>query len=148
MPTDAPAPAEGWPETVETVQRTFARVAERREEAAALFYEVLFELDAGTRPLFARTDMRRQGELLLGVLGTAVAGLSGLEELKPTLRELGRRHVGYGVEPRHYDAVGRALVETVRRLVGDAFTPEVRRAWVRVYRELSAVMIEGAGPES
>jgi class 3 adenylate cyclase/hemoglobin-like flavoprotein len=126
------------------VQESFEKVARRRAEAAALFYELLFQIDPGSRALFARTDMAVQGEMLMSVLAAAVKGLDRIEELRPTLLELGRRHVGYGVEPSHYASVEAALLEMVRRMSGEEFGIDVRLAWARIYSELTAVMLEGA----
>jgi hemoglobin-like flavoprotein len=55
-----------------------------------------------------------------------VRGLDRFEELRPTLRELGKRHVACGVELRHCDAVEQALLEMVRRLTGEEFSHDVR----------------------
>jgi eukaryotic-like serine/threonine-protein kinase len=127
---------------VRLVQASFALVVPRRAAAAELFYRLLFEIDPGVRPLFAATDMRVQGEMLLTVLSSVVQGLDSFAELRPTLVALGRRHRSYGVELKHYDAVEQALLEMLQRLLGDAFTPEVRRAWSRVYNQIARVMIE------
>jgi hemoglobin-like flavoprotein len=39
------------------------------------------------------------------MLTAAVKGLDRLEQLVPVVKDLGRRHAGYGVEERHYDTV-------------------------------------------
>jgi nitric oxide dioxygenase len=58
--------------------------------------------------------------------------------------ELGARHAGYGVKDSHYKAVGEALIWTLERGLADKFTPEVERAWVRVYLLIAATMQAGA----
>ncbi|MCM2255420.1 MAG: protein kinase [Vicinamibacteria bacterium] len=131
-------------DAVMIVQDTFEQVARRKDEAAALFYELLFQVDPSARPLFRVNDMKTQGDMLMSVLATAVRGLDRIDELKPVLRELGRRHEGYGVELRHYDSVEQALLEMVRRITGQEFSADVRLAWARIYSELTAVMLEGA----
>ena len=45
----------------------------------------------------------------------AVNGLDNLEQLVPTVRELGARHAAYGVEDSHYETVGAALLWTLER---------------------------------
>jgi hemoglobin-like flavoprotein len=57
---------------------------------------------------------------------------------------LGARHAGYGVKDQHYKVVGEALIWTLERGLADQFTPEVERAWVRVYLLLAATMQAGA----
>jgi len=128
-------------DTVSIVQESFDKVARRSDEAARIFYDLLFQIAPETRPLFESTDMARQREMLMRVLAAAVQGLDRFEELRPVLEGLGQRHTGYGVEPHHYDAVEQALLEMLRRVIGDDFTLDVRLAWTRIYGEMSAVML-------
>ena len=74
--------------------------------------------------------------------------LGDLEHLVPLLQGLGRRHVGYGAKPEHYDWVGSALVSTLHA----AFGPEVMnagmtQAYVTVYRVVKHTMLLGAGED-
>jgi hemoglobin-like flavoprotein len=62
----------------------------------------------------------------------------------PQLMQLGARHATYGVKDSHYKAVGDALIWTLERGLAGAFTPEVERAWVRVYLLIAATMQAGA----
>jgi len=66
------------------------------------------------------------------------------EILFPALKELGRRHAGYGTKPEHYSAVGAALLDTFAIYLGGAWTPEVKQAWVEAYGAISSLMLEGA----
>ncbi|HKI06605.1 MAG TPA: protein kinase [Thermoanaerobaculia bacterium] len=133
------------PDAVFIVQSSFETVNRRRDEAAELFYRLLFEVDPGTRALFSSTDMKSQGNMLMSMLGAAVQGLDRLDELRPVVEDLGRRHAGYGVQVRHFDAVEQALLETVQRMMGERFTLDVRLAWTRIYNQLAAIMIGAMG---
>jgi hemoglobin-like flavoprotein len=75
------------------------------------------------------------------MLTTAVRGLNNLEKIVPAVQALGKRHVGYGVKREHYDTVGKALIETLRVGLADAFTADVEAAWVSVYTVLSTTRI-------
>lgn len=121
------------------VQQTFARVVPIADQAAALFYGRLFELDPSLAPLF-KGDLGAQGKKLMQVLGYAVGKLDALDELVPALAALGRKHVGYGVRERHYATVGAALLWTLAQGLGAAFTPEVEAAWTTVYGVLASTM--------
>lgn len=114
------------------VQASFAKVQPIADAAAAMFYARLFELDPSVRPLF-KTDLTEQGQKLMRMIGMAVNGLERLDELVPAVRQLGIRHVGYGVTDAHYDTVAAALLWTLERGLGLDFTPDVERAWVEVY---------------
>ena len=120
------------------------QVAPIADTAARLFYGRLFELEPGLRPLFGRTDMEEQRRKLMQMLDVAVAALDRLETLRPALEALGRRHVGYGVEDRHYGLVGEALLWTLEQGLGDGYTRSVREAWTAAYTTLATIMRDAA----
>jgi hemoglobin-like flavoprotein len=131
------------PQQIEVVQASFAKVAPIAETAAGLFYARLFELDPQLKQLF-RGDMKRQGMMLMSMIATAVRGLSNTEALLPMVKNLGRRHVGYGVKDSHYATVGQALIETLEKGLGKDFDAQTREAWLGAYSLLSSVMKSGA----
>lgn len=131
------------PKQIELVQESWKQVVPIAEQAAALFYERLFELDGSLRPLF-KSDLKSQGRKLTSMINTAVVNLGNLGEILTAVEDLGRRHVGYGVEPTHYDTVGEALLWTLGQGLGDSFTDEVSEAWAEAYTALATVMITAA----
>jgi len=126
---------------VTLVQTSFASVAPIAGVAADLFYDRLFEIAPDVRRMFPN-DLAEQKKKLMTMLGTAVAGLSKPDSLLPMVRALGARHAGYGVTAEHFPPVGAALIWTLEKGLGEAFTPEVKAAWVEVYGVLSQTMIE------
>jgi hemoglobin-like flavoprotein len=131
------------PEEKSLVKETFAQVVPIADQAAALFYGRLFEVDPSLRPLF-KTEIAAQGKKLMQTLGYCVSKLDALDELLPAVRELGRKHVAYGAKESDYTTVGGALLWTVEQGLGPAFTPAVKAAWTTVYQALAATMMEGA----
>ncbi len=130
------------PDTIALVQGSFRKVAPIADIAANIFYDRLFTTHPALRSLFPE-DMSEQKGKLVQMLGIAVGGLTRPEEIIPAVEALGRRHTGYGVEAAHYDAVGAALIHTLRTGLGNDFTPEVEAAWVETFTLLSGVMIAG-----
>jgi hemoglobin-like flavoprotein len=122
------------------IRNTWAQIVPMADQAAALFYERLFEIDPSTRPLFRATDMVQQRKKLLQILGVAVHSLDNLGALSKMVEDLGRRHAGYGVKDSHYDSVGAALLWTLEQGLGKAWTPEVATAWTEVCALLSGIM--------
>lgn len=131
------------PQQITLVRDSFKQVLPIREQAAELFYNRLFEIAPETRPLF-KGDMRSQGAKLMAAIATVVNALDKLETVLEPVQAMARRHVGYGVTEEHYAVVGEALLWTLGRGLGDAFTPEVEAAWAIAYGALSGVMIEAA----
>lgn len=131
------------PKQIDLVTSSWAAVRPIADTAAGLFYARLFELDPALRPLF-RGDLPQQGRKLMAALGMTVAGLPRWAQLQPVLRQLGARHIGYGVRPEHYDTVGSALLWTLQQGLGEEFTPEVGEAWAEAYGAVAGAMQETA----
>lgn len=131
------------PEQIQLVQSTWLQVVPIADKAAELFYGKLFELDPAVKPMF-KGDMAEQGRKLMKTLGVVVNGLTRLDEIVPVAQEMGRRHVAYGVEAKHYDTVGAALLWTLGQGLGAAFTPAVQAAWAAAYGTLATVMKDAA----
>jgi len=126
---------------------SFAKIAPISDLAAQMFYDRLFAIDPDLRPMF-KNDMKKQGTVLMAVLATAVGNLHRLGEILPTVRELGRRHAGYGVRDSHYDTVAAALLSTLEAALGDEFTEAVRSAWTACYQLLAGEMKAAAAAVS
>jgi len=129
------------PEQIELVQRTWRAVLPVGDTAAELFYGKLFSLDPGVRRLF-KNDMIEQGRNLTAMMSVAVGMLSKPERIRLAVRQLGERHAGYGVEPRHYELVGTSLIWTLEKCLGEVFTPDVKAAWWAAYAFLAEGMQE------
>lgn len=126
-------------EKILLVKDSWVKVMPISEQAAGLFYGKLFELDPELKDLFPG-DMEEQGRRLMAMIDTAVNGLDRLLEIVPAVEALGERHVGYGVKDKDYDTVGEALVWTLATGLGEAFTNDVKAAWIEVYTLLADTM--------
>jgi hemoglobin-like flavoprotein len=129
------------PAEILLVKDSFRKIVPIADQASALFYARLFELDPALRPMF-RGDMAEQGRKLMTMIATAVASLERLDTLVPTIRALGARHAGYQVTDDHYATVGAALLWTLEKGLGPDFTPQVRTAWTDTYTILANIMID------
>lgn len=125
--------------TIQLVQNSWQKVIAIGPQAAALFYQNLFEADPALKPLF-KGDLQAQGKKLIDMIGIAVNKLTELDVLVPVLQNLGKRHGGYGVQDAHYDTVGTALIKTLGQGLGQDFTADVKAAWVNVYGVMADVM--------
>jgi hemoglobin-like flavoprotein len=126
-------------EEVKLVQTSWAMVAPISDQAAALFYGRLFEIDPQLKLLF-KSDINEQGKKLMQMIGMVVHGLANFERLLPAVQDLGRRHTRYGVDDSHYEMVASALLWTLEKGLGNGFTPEVRSAWTSAYTALAKTM--------
>lgn len=132
------------PQQKQLVKDSWAQVLPIKDTAAELFYGRLFEVYPEVQPMF-KGDMKEQGQKLMAMLNTAVRGLDDLEALVEPLKTLGAKHKGYGVGPADYDKVADAFLWTLDKGLGDAFTDDVKNAWIVTYTTVAGVMIDGAG---
>jgi hemoglobin-like flavoprotein len=114
------------------------------DTAAELFYGKLFSLEPGVRALF-KNDLKDQGRNLTAMISVAVHWLARPEKIFVAMQQLGRRHAAYGVQPRHYEVVGAALLWMLEKCLGEAFTADARQAWSAAYAMLAKTMQEAAG---
>src|SRR5262245_52038626 len=126
-------------EHIDLVQTSFIRMKPLAEEAAVLFYARLFELDPSLRPLF-KGDIRLQGLKLMQTLELVVESMDHIDEIGAERPALGARHRAYGVEDRHYETVGTALLWTIEKALEPHFTVETGEAWAAAYATLAHMM--------
>jgi len=131
------------PDQVSLVQDSFAKVAPISEQAAVMFYDRLFEVAPAVKSMFP-VDMTEQRRKLMATLAVVVNGLGDLQSILPAASALAIRHVSYGARAEHYPVVGAALLWTLEKGLGEAWTPDVAAAWSAAYGTLSGFMISKA----
>lgn len=128
------------------VRDSFEIVREMATPTAMLFYGRLFDLDPSLRALF-HVDFKVQSRKLMDTLALVAESSDRLEELRPALRELGRRHIDYGVKPEHYQTVSTALLWALSQALQPDFDGEMRGAWIRLLDHVCTEMMAGAGQQ-
>ena len=131
------------PDQVALVQQSFAKVVPISDQAAVMFYDRLFEVAPQVKAMFP-ADMTEQRKKLMATLAVVVNGLSNLESILPAAKALAQRHVSYGAKAEHYPVVGSALLWTLEKGLGEAWTADIAAAWTAAYTTLSGFMIEQA----
>ena len=131
------------PSQIKLVQESFAKVAPISDQAAVMLYNRLFEVAPQVKAMFP-ADMTEQRKKLMATLAVVVNGLGNLESILPAASALATRHVSYGAKPEHYPVVGNALLWTLEKGLGEAWTAEVADAWTAAYGTLSGFMISEA----
>mmetsp|Transcript_32874 Transcript_32874/g.49604 ORF Transcript_32874/g.49604 Transcript_32874/m.49604 type:complete len:328 (-) Transcript_32874:31-1014(-) len=131
-------------------------IENHKEVAGELLFRRIFEIAPEAAGLFKFgeiTEETYQSKKFLaharGVIGMVDAAIDLLKEndmtkLTSVLKGLGERHTKYGVVKAHYPVVGQALIDTLRKALGeDGFTNEVRKAWEGLYGIISETMQAG-----
>jgi methyl-accepting chemotaxis protein len=129
---------------VKLLRDSFEAITPRADELAGTFYRILFDRYPAVRPLFRDTDLKEQQRKLVQALALVVANLERPAKLKEMLGQLGARHVDYGAQPAHYDAVGECLLAALSEIAGPLWSPKLERAWADAYAAVAALAVAGA----
>ena len=128
---------------IQLLRKSFAWIEPKAAIAGLIFYRNLFTLEPSLKSMF-HTSIELQGRKLMESLNFTVATFENPAVLVPVLEGLGRRHVSYGVKDIHYDTVIAALLETLKEVLGAAFTSDVHAAWQAALGFVANTMKRGA----
>ena len=131
------------PDAALLVQSTIGVLLRHRQRFTQDLYRRLFASAPAARALF-RGDMESQGQMLSHMIQFLVHAMSRPDTMTLGLRDLGRRHDGYGVAAEYYPAFREAFLGAARTTLGEKHTPEVERAWADTIDMIIAAML-GAG---
>lgn len=122
------------------LRSSFDLVVQRQPQLVHRFYEILFERYPAAKPLFSRNAPARQEQMLTEALVAVMDHLEDAAWLTGTLKQLGAKHVGYGVTPEMYGWVGDSLLATLSEVAGKDWTPELAAAWTEAYGAIAGLM--------
>lgn len=108
-----------------------------------VFYSRLFLKEPSLRRMF-QVPREIQAKKLIDMLDLIVSRLDRLNELGEDIKQLGKRHVDYGVKPKHYEYLGKALLWALRKGLGKDWSEEVEAAWMVCYATLVNAMLDDA----
>lgn len=133
---------------VELLVETFERAKRENGGPRKLglrFYERLFEKYPQVKPLF-KTPPEQQHVKLMASVAAIVASLKEPDRLLPYLRAMGVRHIQYGTQDGHYNAVGENLVAVLGEHLSaeGEWTEEMATCWHEALQTVSDIMIEAA----
>ncbi|MEB3336301.1 MAG: adenylate/guanylate cyclase domain-containing protein, partial [Leptolyngbyaceae bacterium] len=126
---------------VSALEQSFDFIKDEISEVSATFYETLFRNYPQVRPLFINTDIVVQQQKFARTLELMVENLRRPEAVAQVLRELGVKHIGYGVTAEYYPMIRDALLDTFALHMGDCWTPEVAEAWDDAYGLIQEMML-------
>ena len=127
----------------EYIRSSFKDMAPNMKTIVKGFYERLFEIKPAFKDMF-KTEMDKQTEKFIHMIGLGVRGLDNEAELVPALSFLGRNHRTYGVKDEDYPVVKEALLYSMRKNLSDKYDEEFEKCWGEFYDYLAGVMMKAA----
>ncbi|MGH3431972.1 MAG: globin domain-containing protein, partial [Thermocrispum sp.] len=131
---------------VRLISDTWLQASPYLPEMSQTFYGLLFTLAPDARELFPVNVEVRRGKLMRAI-ARVVQMVDRPEDLVPFLNQLGRDYRKYGVQSRHYEAIGTAMLAALRDQLGPAWTPDVERAWAEGFTIVARSMQEAAAAD-
>ena len=80
----------------------------------------------------------------MDMIAAIVGALDKRELFQSLISHTGRQHAQFGVNPSHFVAFGTALMWGLEQQFGNAFTPELKEAWVKLYDAVQSEMLRAA----
>ncbi len=112
-----------------------------------VFYSRLFLDEPSLKKMF-KISIEQQAKKLVGMLDHIVKRLERLNELSEDIKSMADRHVGYGVKPKHYDHVEKALLWTLEKALGKDWNSNVAEAWTKCYAILKDAMLQSSAADN
>jgi hemoglobin-like flavoprotein len=128
------------PEQLALVRSSYASLGPSPTPMAEEFYRRLFAIDPSTRALFSYGP-EVMAVKFVAELDAIVDAISRYDDFRARVADLGARHAAYGVQTRHYEAVGEALVGALAAHLADAWDARLEAAWRRAYNLVAEVMM-------
>lgn len=129
-------------EQIELVQRAWGKVTALSTTYVEEVYEELFRLSPELRTLFP-SNPEMPVTKVADTLNTVITSLDQLDALSFIIRDLGKRHQKFNVQPDQFVPLKQALTLVLARRLGEYFTPALADAWSQIYDEIAVLMKEG-----
>lgn len=134
------------PLNAKLLQQSFELLAPQSDRLAKRFYELLFANYPQYKPLFAATDFADQRQKLIQSLALVVKSAKNSGSIAKYLRDLGLRHVEYGITADDYAPVGETLLAVLAEFAGRQWTDELQAAWEDAVAFIAEQMQSAVGP--
>lgn len=130
--------------TVEVIKATVPAVKAHADEITACFYPLMFAQHPEVIPYFNQTNQGKgtQPKALANAVVAYGANIDELGNLTDAVAQIVQKHCSLGVQPAHYDIVGKCLLQAIAKVLGDAATDEIIDAWGKAYGQLAAILID------
>ncbi|KAL8589683.1 hypothetical protein ACOMHN_027191 [Nucella lapillus] len=119
---------------------------------ACLIFVKLFELAPKSKALFHFVDevseerlvtndrLQNHAARVVQAIGTVVDNMDQRDLVEQTVRGLGGRHAGYGVQEEFIQPVAQGVMYSLKRTLKNRFTKDHEKAWLSVLGLVSADM--------
>lgn len=133
--------------TIATVKSTIPLLESAGVAITDHFYQRMFRLNPELKNIFNMANQAngRQQFALFNAIAAYAKNIDNLGALSEIVERVAHKHTSFFIQPEHYDIVGHHLIETLRELAPEDFTPDVEQAWIEAYGALASIFIQREG---
>jgi nitric oxide dioxygenase len=132
------------PEQIKIISQTVPALQQYGETITTVFYKDMLSAHPELNSVFNSTNQKtgHQAKALAAALQAYAANIENLEALGPALELICQKHASLYITESQYEIVGTFLLQAMEKVLGDAFTTQVRDAWASAYWQLAGLMIK------
>ncbi|EGS19252.1 uncharacterized protein CTHT_0058780 [Thermochaetoides thermophila DSM 1495] len=125
------------------VKDTIPALREHGEQITTIFYKTMLRDHPELHNMFNSVNQKngRQPRALTSVILTFASNINHISELIPKFERMCNKHCSLGVQPEHYEIVGKYLLRAFSEVLGPAMTPQTFAAWEKAYWLLAKMLI-------
>ncbi|MCJ8011242.1 NO-inducible flavohemoprotein [Paenibacillus sp. KQZ6P-2] len=130
-------------ETIDIIKSTVPVLEIHGKTITSTFYQMMFENHPELLNIFNHANQRegKQPEALANTVYAAAANIDRLEDILPVVKQIGQKHRALNILPEQYPIVGENLLGAIKKVLGDAATPEILDAWAQAYAVIADAFI-------
>lgn len=129
--------------TIDIVKSTAPVLEQHGEAITRVFYKLLFEKHPELKDVFNMTHQKKgtQQKVLANAIFQYATYIDKLEMLGAMVETIAQKHASLSIPKEAYPIVGENLLIAIKKVLGEAATPEIINAWAEAYGDLAAVFI-------
>ncbi len=128
---------------IELVKSTIPLLESAGTAITEHFYVRMFKHNPELKHIFNLSHQHSGGQpaALFNAVAAYAKNIDNLAALSGAVERIAHKHTSFNIQPEHYPIVGHHLLETLRELAPDAFTPDIEEAWGAAYGVLAGIFI-------
>lgn len=128
---------------INIIKSTIPLLEQAGSALTAHFYQRMFKENPELQNIFNMSNQEtgNQQVALFEAIAAYAKHIENLGALTSAVERIAQKHTSFNIQADHYAIVGHNLLETLRELAPDAFTPEVEEAWTAAYQFLAQIFI-------